>query len=73
MTSTDMGILACLALIVLGFTVAALIIRADERDWRRQDPVPRTRRRALPRVPDPRPGRTHRARRNPGRAGREGA
>lgn len=37
MTSTDMGILAFLALIVLGFTVAALIIRADERDWRRQD------------------------------------
>ena len=31
MTSTDVGILACLALIVLGFTVAACIIRADER------------------------------------------
>ena len=28
----------------------------------------RPRRRALPRVLDPRPGRTHRARRNPGRA-----
>lgn len=36
MTSTDVGILACLALIVLGFTIAALIIRADEREWRRE-------------------------------------
>ena len=32
MTSTDVGILACLALIVLGFAVAACIIRADERN-----------------------------------------
>lgn len=36
MTSTDVGILACLALIVLGFAAAACIIRADERDWRRE-------------------------------------
>lgn len=36
MTGADMGIIACLALIVLGFTVAACIIRADERDWRRE-------------------------------------
>jgi hypothetical protein len=36
MTGADMGIIACLALIVLGFAAAALIIRADERDWRRE-------------------------------------
>ena len=36
MTGTDVGILACLALIVLGLTVAACIIRADEREWRRE-------------------------------------